>query len=442
MKDISRRIILLICVISIVVIYPLQVSASMTVGAGIAIGVVGVAAVASILGALGITTNPFNLPDFTTSCEFIYDSLPSFYKLLLDGQNLLYGIRYDDKVYFDKELVAYITSFIADSVIVSSPETIPEYSSSISFDDLAKVFSYYYNKNISQLAGKLSTTPYVYLHEDAYKGLSFSFTSVPVSKDNYNSSESDSHSQYHNVGKVMKLYNYPVGSTSWNASLNNFYFTYATGTEYTYLGRLYISDTLNGLIITGDYADDIESDEYKTWVDTSEIIEVTYAPDGLPDDSGSDQDEPRPVPFIPIEIVKQLEDILTTSQPEFQNPSSDLSDNSNIIDISNSGTGSGGSTDSGGSGSSVDPDSLVFDLREFFPFCIPFDIYNLVTMFVAEPVAPVFEWEIPVPSMGKSFKLEVDLSAWDGIAQLFRTLELVGFIIGLGWITRDKILRG
>lgn len=88
---------------------------------------------------------------------------------------------------------------------------------------------------------------------------------------------------------------------------------------------------------------------------------------------------------------------------------------------------------------SGDPGRFGLQLRDYFPFCIPFDLYDFFTVLAAEPEAPCFVWEVPVPQMGRTFTVEVDLSAWDSVAALFRKLELLAFIVGLGWVTREKI---
>lgn len=84
----------------------------------------------------------------------------------------------------------------------------------------------------------------------------------------------------------------------------------------------------------------------------------------------------------------------------------------------------------------------AIELKDFFPFCIPFDLYEFFTLLVAEPEAPVIHWEIPVPQLGQTFTVDVDLSPWDNVASLFRNLELLAFIVGLAMITREKFLRG
>lgn len=86
------------------------------------------------------------------------------------------------------------------------------------------------------------------------------------------------------------------------------------------------------------------------------------------------------------------------------------------------------------------------NLTELFPFCIPFDIGRILTMFVAEPEAPHFQFIMPVgytAEDGVIFdEFEIDLSDFDIVAYWCRKGMLLVFIVGLGMITREKILRG
>ena len=84
------------------------------------------------------------------------------------------------------------------------------------------------------------------------------------------------------------------------------------------------------------------------------------------------------------------------------------------------------------------PGQFALDLREVFPFCIPFDLYNFLSLLNADPVAPVINWEIALPG-GGSYPLRVDLSPFDSVAQLLRRLQLLLFIVALGIKTRDLI---
>lgn len=91
---------------------------------------------------------------------------------------------------------------------------------------------------------------------------------------------------------------------------------------------------------------------------------------------------------------------------------------------------------------SADVSAFAIEWRDFFPFCIPFDIYDFLTLLMADPEAPKFEWEIDLLKTGEPYLMVVDLSEWDDVAQLLRRLELLAFIVGLAMVTREKYIRG
>lgn len=84
------------------------------------------------------------------------------------------------------------------------------------------------------------------------------------------------------------------------------------------------------------------------------------------------------------------------------------------------------------------PGQFALDLSNYFPFCIPFDLYDFVSCLRADPVAPVIEWAVPLPG-GSSYSLEIDFSTFDSVAQLLRRLQLLLFCVGLAFKTRDLI---
>lgn len=105
------------------------------------------------------------------------------------------------------------------------------------------------------------------------------------------------------------------------------------------------------------------------------------------------------------------------------------------------GNNPGSGTDSPSGSTPIDePSHYTIDLKEFFPFCIPWDLYEFMNILAAEPRAPEFDWVIYYD--GEEYKVHIDLSAWDSVAALFRTLELLGFIVGLAYVTRAKYIRG
>jgi len=78
------------------------------------------------------------------------------------------------------------------------------------------------------------------------------------------------------------------------------------------------------------------------------------------------------------------------------------------------------------------------DLKDYFPFCIPFDIYDFFSVLIAEPQAPQFHWELQDLS-GNTYSIDVDLSPWDSFAAVFRRMQLLLFIVGLAAASRKFI---
>ena len=74
-----------------------------------------------------------------------------------------------------------------------------------------------------------------------------------------------------------------------------------------------------------------------------------------------------------------------------------------------------------------------------FPFCIPYDLINLISVFEAEPVTPKFEIPFVFEKWGINESITIDLSIFDNIAKIFRTFETLGFIGFLIMKTRGLI---
>lgn len=96
---------------------------------------------------------------------------------------------------------------------------------------------------------------------------------------------------------------------------------------------------------------------------------------------------------------------------------------------------------------SVLPENTVKDVQEYsspglkdvFPFCLPFDIANIVKAFEAARTAPEFDinWHIPIIEV--DFAYHVDFSQFETLAQILRTGELICFCIGLVLVTSKLI---
>lgn len=83
-------------------------------------------------------------------------------------------------------------------------------------------------------------------------------------------------------------------------------------------------------------------------------------------------------------------------------------------------------------------------LETLFPFCLPFDLIDFLNILSAPPEAPHFQIPIryPTGSGWAEYVVDIDLSAFDTVAQLLRNMELLAFIMGLIVLTREKMIRG
>ena len=74
---------------------------------------------------------------------------------------------------------------------------------------------------------------------------------------------------------------------------------------------------------------------------------------------------------------------------------------------------------------------FIDNLKNRFPFSIPFDIYDLVSGLSVQREAPSFEWDIYLPIINYHWVVDFDLSSWNNQASIFRTCFLILFIISL-----------
>lgn len=81
-----------------------------------------------------------------------------------------------------------------------------------------------------------------------------------------------------------------------------------------------------------------------------------------------------------------------------------------------------------------------FDLRGLFPFCIPFDIYNMLKALDASPTAPHVQLPFVIQSLGFSYLIDLDFSAFDSVAAIMRQMELICYGLALAWAT-SKVIK-
>lgn len=81
----------------------------------------------------------------------------------------------------------------------------------------------------------------------------------------------------------------------------------------------------------------------------------------------------------------------------------------------------------------------ITGLQNFFPFCIPWDIYAVLGMLQADPEAPVIEWEFSFGHYADPYKITLDFNRYNTLASVLRASLFVLFLIGLVLKTRNLI---
>ena len=229
--------------------------------------------------------------------------------------------------------------------------------------------------------------------------------------------------------------------------------TYVTG-----VNDLELIQTLEGLMLgqfAPAYIDQAarqleEAEEYEEWA--TEIIE--FPPPDYSDWSDPD-DKPSYIDWIKVGIGAGISGMIGGSQDQskVQDGETDLEFQPVQDPGSNPDPGTDPDVDpdvnpdpdpstNTGSGSWTPPSDYtqfqLVDLKNFFPFCIPFDLFHFFELLYAEPVAPVLHWEM-ADLAGKTYSITIDLSEWNSVAQLFRRLQLFLFVCGLAAASRKFI---
>lgn len=104
-------------------------------------------------------------------------------------------------------------------------------------------------------------------------------------------------------------------------------------------------------------------------------------------------------------------------------------DTGKLIDPDDGGSGGGGG------GGIADKLGKYGDITKLFPFCIPFDIVNLIKGMSAEKAPPVFHFKYYFKSINYTFKVDVDLSKYAKYIKLFRYGMQIFYILALMFMT-------
>lgn len=135
---------------------------------------------------------------------------------------------------------------------------------------------------------------------------------------------------------------------------------------------------------------------------------------------------------IGISVPRDLSDTITKTAEDIRTVDKDKTDTDDKTD-----TKPGESKPNKPSIPGLSLPEILF--KEKFPFCLPWDVYNVFANLVAEPEAPVFEIPMKWEFLDIDYTLTIDFSMFDEIAKISRFFSSLGFVVFLILISRKVI---
>ena len=197
-------------------------------------------------------------------------------------------------------------------------------------------------------------------------------------------------------------------------------------------------------------------------VDGTQIQEITWGVQFVPDPT--DPTEPtnpddgnKRIPVWPLGPVQTPFDPNisqeTANQDPGLSPEKMIAELKKLLEGQQTGGGDGGTTNPdpnpnpnpdpgpdapGGADAPPNFNQMVTpNLKDFFPFCIPGDIKKMIDALCAAPEAPKFTFATSF--MGQVYSVNIDLSAWNGVAASVRYMVVAVYIAALAVATRKFI---
>lgn len=168
-------------------------------------------------------------------------------------------------------------------------------------------------------------------------------------------------------------------------------------------------------------------DVFGVGVDSAHIPGI----DSFPSTTGDITDVSSYPDSIPISVPRDLSDAISKTAEDIR-----------TVDTTDEETGDKTDTDKDSKPNKPSIPGLSLPeilFKEKFPFCLPWDIYNVFANLVAEPEAPVFEIPMKWEFLDIDYTLVIDFSMFDEIARISRFFSSLGFIVFLILVSRKII---
>lgn len=476
----SRAFRLLVCLLVVCCILvnasPIRAKATAVAPAAAAsvVGLSPLAAVAGILVCLGVLA--VGSGAFDELVRDVVDALPSKHFLTHNNETMIEGLKYEDTLYVSQDLIADVndTLYESNTLPSASPVFNVSYSLSEEYTNLSGLgFQRLFNNQ--KLDWRAHDFNYCYLNsDDATDGtvLTIIFSDSPASvtlRDGiYRVSISGRYASFTSSPGTSTIARYGYNADPEVGSIRSLAGSFCLADVYS------VSSSGAYDILVAEAAPDLDDDEeYQAWK-ARRLFRVIEGGGGDEDPDEDPDDGLRVLlPYYPVPAAENAENLPSSQDQAWvgnrqEDPEDDpVTDLEQSVEVSTTPEVSPSPEPNPDpepvpepepepdpdpepapepapdpqpsqalAGTSLEPFVLP-SLRNFFPFCIPFDLYDMLAAFVAEPEAPVFTFATGF--LGNVFTVDIDLSPWNSIARTVRAIQLCICIVGLAFATRKFI---
>lgn len=437
---------LICCILVYSFAVPVHATAVLPTVAAPLVGISPAAAVAAILICLGIGV--LSTVDFESLVDSIVDALPSDFFVTVDSQTMIEAISYNSDLFVAESLITWVQDYLFDGTSSSAPVLSSVYTLPSEFSSILDIV--FASGVPSTIEDSLKYFPYCYCITFK-EGLAVVFSGSAIGLQ-YGNPYLRFNSQYFMVTSSSDgVFGYKNG---WNG-----YFPFSPlASVAQVMPNLGVVTACTSIVSDSYVADDVlvnvfaeaapdldDDEEYQAWK-RRQLLRVSD-PGEDPEDDGLKV----LLPYYPIPAADNVES-LPASPSDAWITAPNLSLDSGIvsdpygeveldaeslpdpgIDPAPSDPSTPGGTNMGGNMNNF----VLPDLRDFFPFCIPFDLRDMLAALCADPVAPSFTFATAF--LGNVYEVNIDLSPWNNVASVLRTVQLCICIVGLAFATRKFI---